>query len=411
MPAIHLHIPPGIDPDTTWDVESKTRTCYHLSNKPLRYLHNSHTGEDVLDHRERFIRTLTGQEVDRVPFIKVFGGDNAHRSEWEKEYPGIGKTIDQLLRFEGPYRGWQIAPVNMDLCNMGEPEVTHREDGDVIYRWENGTVQIRQPGADFYYHTTQWPVKNREDWERLKVRQLDPDDPSRFPDNWSDFIAKFNNRDYPLQLTHRGVYGFTRNLMGDEALAYMFYDAPELIHDMMDYYTDTTIQIWEKMAEDVQFDLIEFWEDMANKNGSMISPATFREFMKPNYLKVADFAQRHNIPIILVDSDGNIEELTGLMLESGVTTLYPYEVQAGNDTSALLDRYPKLGAIGGLNKNVMAQGKAAIDHEMERARDLIRKGRFIPGPDHFVLSDVSFANYRYFMESLREVVMTTKPGS
>jgi len=27
-----------------------------------------------------------------------------------------------------------------------------------------------------------------------------------------------------------------------------------------------------------------------------------------------------------------------------------------------------------------------------------------------VLSSVSFANYRYFMEQLREVVMTTKPG-
>ena len=59
----------------------------------------------------------------------------------------------------------------------------------------------------------------------------------------------------------------------------------------------------------------------------------------------------------------------------------------------------------------MARGRAAIDREMERARGLIRKGRFIPGPDHFVLSDVTYANYRYFMESLREVVMTTRPGS
>jgi hypothetical protein len=31
-----------------------------------------------------------------------------------------------------------------------------------------------------------------------------------------------------------------------------------------------------------------------------------------------------------VDSDGYIEELTELMLESGVTALYPYEMQEGN---------------------------------------------------------------------------------
>jgi len=59
----------------------------------------------------------------------------------------------------------------------------------------------------------------------------------------------------------------------------------------------------------------------------------------------------------------------------------------------------------------MAKGKKEIDRKIERARKLIRKGRYIPGPDHFVLSDVSWENYRYFMERLREVVMTTKPGT
>lgn len=55
-------------------------------------------------------------------------------------------------------------------------------------------------------------------------------------------------------------------------------------------------------------------------------------------------------------------------------------------------------------------GKEAIDRELEKARAYIKLGRYIPGPDHFVLSNVSWANYRYFMERLREVVMTTKPG-
>jgi hypothetical protein len=99
--------------------------------------------------------------------------------------------------------------------------------------------------------------------------------------------------------------------------------------------------------------------------------------------------------------------LTGVMLEAGVTALYPYEVQAGNDVDAALDQHPTLGVVGGLDKNAMAKGKEAIDAEIDKARRLIRRGRFIPGPDHFVLSDVSFANYRTFMEQLREAVMTT----
>ena len=47
---------------------------------------------------------------------------------------------------------------------------------------------------------------------------------------------------------------------------------------------------------------------------------------------------------------------------------------------------------------------------MERARALIRNGRCIPGPDHFVLENVTSEGYKKFMRRLREVIMTTVPG-
>ena len=366
--------------------------------------------EAQVTHRERFVRVLTGREVDRVPFIKVFGGDNAIVPQWEAEHPGIGEEIDKLLRFEGPYRGWQTTTVDFWMANRGEPEVEKKADGSEVHRWQDGTVILWKTGEDFHVQYIEWPVKTMDDWVRVKGRHLALDEPSRFPPKWAECVAEYIKRDYPLQLTHGGVYGFSRNLMGDEALAYAFYDDPELVQDMMTHYTTLMLILWEKMVAECDYDLIEFWEDMASKNGALISPATFREFMKPQYLRVAEFAKEHGIEIILVDSDGYIEDLTGLMLVSGATAMYPYEVQSGNDVPRMLDTYPKLGVIGGLNKNVMAQGREAIDREMEKARALIRKGRFIPGPDHFVLSDVTFENYRYFMERLREVVMGTAAG-
>ena len=364
-----------------------------------------------MNTRERFVRTLTGQDVDRVPFMKVFGGTNAVVPAWENEHPGIAECIDELLGFEGEFRGWQDTPVNVRLSRVPEDQVIEQTGSRQVVRHGDGTVRIVQTDGDFHGQVIEWPVKTRADWERLKHEHLDPDDPERFPKDWSDQVERYRTRDFPLQLSHGGVYGFTRNLMGDVNLAYAFYDDPALVHEMMDTYTDVVIAIWSKMVGDVEFDLVECWEDMASKNGSIISPATFREFMTPNYQRVAAFAKAHDIPIILVDSDGNIEELTEWMLEGGVTAMYPYEVQAGNDVARTLDRFPTVGVIGGLNKNVMAEGPAAIDREMDKARRLIQKGRFIPGPDHFVLSDVTFANYRYFMEQLREVIATTKPGT
>jgi len=363
-----------------------------------------------MTHRERFVRTLLGQDVDRAPFIKLFGGTNAVLPHWEAEYPGIGGCIDQVLQFEGPYRGWLPAPVSVDKLHMGEPEVTRREDGYLLYSWRDGTQRIVLTETDFHGQYVAWPVKTRDDWERLKANHLDADDPERYPADWEAQAAGFRERDYPLALFHGGVYGFARNLMGDEHLALAFYDDPELVHAIMDDYTDFVLRVWARAVREVPFDLVEFWEDMASKNGSLISPATFREFMAPNYRKVAAFAAEHGIPLLLADSDGNTEELAGLMVESGVNALYPFEVGAGNDTVAVLDRYPDLAALGGLEKDAMAHGKETIDREMEKARRLIEHGRCIPGPDHFALNNVSFANYRYFMESLREVAMSTVPG-
>ena len=362
-----------------------------------------------MNTRERFVKTLMGEPVDRVPFIKVFGGTNAVLPHWKNEHPGIETCIDELLGFEGVYRGWGVTPVNMDSSNMGTTEDLSETDDIIVRRRGDGTIDQIYKSGDYNRHTIEWPVKTMQDWEEYKEKYLDPDDPSRFPSDWDARVQEYGNRDYPLQLTHRGVYGFARERMGDENLAYAFYDSPALVHDMMESYTDFAIKLWEKQTAEVEFDLIECWEDMACKNGSLISPAMFDEFMAPCYRRIAEFACEHDIKIILVDSDGLIENLTESMLKAGVNTLYPYEVLAGNDVGRVLDRFPNVGVVGGLRKEAMYEGKEAIDREMVKAREWIKKGRYIPGPDHFVLGLASFANYRYFMESLREVVMTTKP--
>jgi len=362
--------------------------------------------------RERFVNVLTGRPADRVPFMKCFGGDNAILPHWEEEHPGIGQTIDELLGFEGGYRGWRTTWVDMDPSQLPPVEVLEETGDKVVQRRGDGTVEMIVKTGDYHRHDVDWPIKSMADWREYKARHMQPDDPTRFPENWAEVVQEYNARDYPLQLTHRGVYGFARNRMGDENMAYAFYDQPELMHDMMDSYTDFAITVWEKMLVDVpEFDLIECWEDMAYRSGSLISPKTFREFMTPNYRKLRQFADRHGIPIILVDSDGYIEDLSEVMFEAGVNAMYPYEVQSDNDVARVRQRFPEMGCVGGLNKETMAWGKEAIDAEMVRARRLIELGHFIPGPDHFVLSNVTFASYRYFMEQLREVCLTTKPGA
>lgn len=358
-----------------------------------------------MNSRDRFVNVLTGKGADRVPFFKMFGGVNKCHAAWEAESPGISKNIDKVLQFEGYGRGWAEAPVNMRLSRLPPPSILSDEETKYTRRNGDGSVEVIGKGNDKFEHTLEYPVKSRKDWEKIKNEFMAADDPGRFPENWEALVKEYGEREYALELSHRGVYGFTRDMLGDENLAFAFYDDPELVRDIMTSYTDMALNIWDRMVKDVEFDLIECWEDMAFRSGAMISPEAFREFMKPVYQRIAAFAKDHNIKIILVDCDGYIEELAGLMLESGVTSMYPCEVFAGNDVSRMLDRYPNLSLMGGLEKNTMAQGKDEMDREVEKAALLIKKGRFIPGPDHFVLSNVPFANYKYFMENLRKVIV------
>lgn len=237
---------------------------------------------------------------------------------------------------------------------------------------------------------------------------MNPDDPSRFPAGWEHYVAIFNQRDYPLQLTCGGVYGFARTMLGDETLMLAIYDDPQWVQDIVSTYIDMCISIWKRMVRRVEFDLIECWEDMAYNNGSLISKKHFKEFLAPQYKKIRDFAGNSNIPLVLVDSDGYIMDLADWMFEAGVNTMYPFEAQAGNDVSVIRSKLPQMGCIGALDKNCMSKGGCAIDDELEKARLLIQGGRCIPGPDHFVLEDVPFENYMRFMRGLRNIIVTTK---
>lgn len=359
-----------------------------------------------MNTRERFVRTLTGQDTDRVPFMKIFGGTNAVHQFWENEYPGISHSIDKILKFEGRYRGWDITPVNFYLSGVPNSKTIEENDNQIIQRCGDGSLILIRKNAQYYQCTTiEYPVKTPNDWDRIKSQFLDPYDKGRIPENWDSYVESYSKRDYPIQLTSSGVYGFARKMMGDEALGYAIYDEPDMVKDMMSAYTDMCIKIWEILCCDVDFDLIECWEDMASKTGSIISPATFNEFMAPEYRKIRSFADAHKIPIVLVDSDGYIDNLAPLMYESGVNAMYPFEAGAGCDVIDTLTKLPKMGALGCLEKNACALGRDAIDEQIEIARKFIKFGRIIPGPDHFVLSNVTYENYSYFMNRLHDVIM------
>jgi len=251
-----------------------------------------------------------------------------------------------------------------------------------------------------------WPVKDRATWNELKKR-LDPNTPERWPSDWKAYVQGMNRvgEDVPISLEVGGFYGYLREWIGSERILYMFYDDPVLIEDMMEQMLYLEIEVIKRVVKDIRVDMATFWEDMCYKAGPLISPAMVRRFMMPRYKKITDLLRSNGVDVIYLDSDGNIEQLVPLWLESGINYLWPFEVAAGNDAVALRKKYGKDLIIGGtIDKRALAKGKEAIKEEvMSKVPFLLGQGGYLPTTDHGVPPDVTFENYCYYINLMREV--------
>ncbi len=249
-----------------------------------------------------------------------------------------------------------------------------------------------------------WPVKDRATWNEHKKR-LDPNTPERWPADWNAYVQEMNGKSEPLALGVGSFYGFLREWVGSERILYMFYDDPGLIEDMMEQMIYLETEGIERTLKDIKVQQATFWEDMCYKAGPLISPAMVRKFMMPRYKKITDLLHSYGVDVIYLDSDGNVEQLIPLWLEVGINFIWPFEVAAGNDVVAIRKKYGKDLIIGGaIDKRALIKGKEAIREEvMSKVPFLLEQGGYFPSVDHGVPPDVTFENYCYYINLMREV--------
>ncbi|MFC1913112.1 uroporphyrinogen decarboxylase family protein [Chloroflexota bacterium] len=247
------------------------------------------------------------------------------------------------------------------------------------------------------------PVKDRSSWQEYKKR-LEPASEGRWPADWDSYVEKINGKDAPTMLYVGGFFGFLREWTGLERLLYMFYDDPNLVEDMMEQVCYLSTEIVKRVVKDLRVDHAMFWEDMAFKSGPLISPDMVRKFMLPRYKKVTELLRGGGVDVIFVDSDGNLDELTPLWLEAGINGSWPLECAAGNDAVALRKKYGKDLILGGnIDKRELLKGKDAIREEvMSKVPFLLEKGGYFPSIDHMVPPDITWENYCYLINTMRE---------
>ena len=352
-----------------------------------------------MTHRERFLATMRYEPVDRVPY-REFGAWPETRDRWRRE----GYDPEHPPFDTDPwhwYGGWfhPNPPFERTVVEQDDHTILYVNHEGILIRERKDNPQSSMP------QFVRFPVETRDDFRRFWSERMQPDLSARIGPDWQAKLAGYRTRDVPLIIIADrwgGFFGPLRNLLGVENLCMLFYDDPAFIEEMVEAEVDFMIRMMDAILDHTDIDVFGFWEDMAYKSGPLIGPELVRRYMLPGYRRVVEFLRGRGVEFITLDSDGDITKLIPIWLDAGINILYPFEVQCGMDVVAVRRQYGReLRLWYGIDKRALAQGPDAIDAELARVAPLIREGGYVPGTDHSLPPDVSFANYCCYMEKLR----------
>jgi len=365
----------------------------------------------AMTERRRFLAVNEYEPVDRVPNHEV-GVWPQTRDRWEREGLNVRNLHWDWFTGEEYFDmdAREYINVHYGMIPSFDAEVLERTDRYETVRHANGVVTkaliegTSGGGRSCMDQYLAWPVSDLAGFREI-TKRYDPNLQCRYPPQWrATMLPGWRHRDHVLVLGRNcstlGFYWRAREWMGTENLCYAWCLQPELVHEMMAFIADFTIEVSRPILDEIAPDYVFINEDMAMKTGPLLSPDTYREFIFPHMKRLVAFLKGKGVRYVFVDTDGNPEPLIPLMMDAGVDGIWPIERASKDmDPMFLRKKYGKdLRLWGGVDKRELAKDKPAIDAHLRSLIPMIEEGGFIPTVDHTVPTDISLDNFRYYIE-------------
>lgn len=382
-----------------------------------------------MNNRERALAVLRYQPYDRLPLVH-FGywretllkwAAEGHISQALVKAHGDGNPADyELNALLGWDFNWQCMFYTNGGLNPGfESKVIRKfEDGTEHIINGDGVVLCLKPGAGSIPAAISHTLTDRKSWEELYkfryewteqrvtgCRVLVNDKMVRYTEGGLEFLRK-GERDYLYGLHCGSLFGHIRNIIGVEGCSYLYCDDETLYDEIINTNAEVCYRnVRFALESGAKFDFAHFWEDICFKNGPLVIPAVFEEKVGPHYKRITDLVKQYGIDIVSLDCDGKVDSLLPIWLKNGVNTMFPIEVGTWDASIApWRNQYGReLLGVGGMNKNVFARDRAAVDEEIKRLRSLVALGGYIPCPDHRLAPDAKWELVKYYCERMRDV--------
>lgn len=361
--------------------------------------------------RERLRMALNHQQPDRVPIdLGATRNSGITMPAYERlvQYLGLDIVV-RPLSTTGTSRVLGVAALHEQVLErlgvdvrgvfLGPPD--HWQDielGENTYQDEWGVVWHRPP-TSLYYDPVRFPLVGeislqdvlRYPWPNLA------DDPGFTRGLRERALWLHKNTDYGIVLHLQDIcVHYSQWLRGYQDWYTDFYLNPDILCAIMDAILERRLAVATRAVDAVGdiVDVVSCSDDVADQRGPMVSPETYRTFIKPRHQRFFDMIHSRTEAKLLFHTDGSVIKLLPDFIEIGIDFINPVQVSAkGMDDTAWLKREfgHDIGFWGAIdNVRVLPYGTPDdVRAEVERRiHDLGSTGGYVLAAVHNIQPDV-----------------------
>ena len=313
--------------------------------------------------RERVMEALALREPDRVPWV-----------EGEIEQIIIDKILGK------PHKPVGI-PLGLYNRDVEEEKAFSRKVGkdNILYSFRPPVFCDFHEGGDGIIYYGKGHIQCRNDLKKMVFPS--PEDRSFYK-----LAQKFvkEKGEFAALATTRLGFAATYLSIGMMEFFTLLYDDLDFVLEVMDRYAHWLSRVM-KIVTDLGFDVVMASDDMAMKDGPMISPKMIDRYFIPRMLNVRAVI---DIPLI-THSDGNMLPMMDIWLKLRQSGIHPIEPEA-MDIRTVKNKYSsQICIIGNVDVNLLANGTS--DQIENIVRNLIRD--IAPGGGYMLSSGNSITSY------------------
>ena len=305
---------------------------------------------------------------------------------------------DALPVFSGP-REWKAGQLpDGSPCLLPKKwNPVALEDGSEVVRDGEGIVRARRPAGGYYFEPVHPPLASAASPAEIEANLgpiLEFDQPSYCDESYAEVGERarrlFEETDYALMgnfAVHlyaagqllRGYEQFLVDLVAEKALA----------HCLLEHLTQTFLERFDRFHQALgpHVQIINVNDDLGMETSLMLSPALYREMIKPYQERLYGHVKRTSGAFLFLHTDGSVYEVIPDLIEIGADILDPIQWRcAGMDREGLKKDFGDKLIFHGAVDNQQTLPFGTTEDVRQEVRDNLRilgeGGGYILGPCH-----------------------------